>query len=171
MEPKLVDFEGALLQGRLVHTSVRDGRNTVEIPAAWQRAFAEDLFGGIAGRPEGQQQVCYGAVAAYRSETLELDYLIGVEVEEGSVAPQGLSLVELAAGEYAVFLTPPAANEQEFHEAMRACWEYIFEQWLPRSGRTQRNVPTFERYDERSDADRPDRQCEVWIPLLARDAA
>lgn len=159
------------MQGRLVHTNVHDGRNTVDIPAAWQKAMAEDLFGGIVGRPAGQQHVCYGAVAAYRSETLELDYLIGVQVEKGSVAPEGLSQVALAAGEYAVFLTQPAANEQEFHAAMRACWGYIFEQWLPHSGRTQRNVPTFERYDERSDVDRPDRQCEVWIPLLARDAA
>lgn len=170
MEPQLVHFEGALLQGRLVHTSVHDGRNTVDIPAAWQRAFADDLFGAITGRPAGQQRVCYGAVAAYRADTRELDYLIGVEVEKGSVAPQGLSLVELAAGEYAVFLTRPAANEYEFHAAMRACWAYIYDQWFPHSGRDQRHVPTFERYDERAEVDRPDRQCEVWIPLLNRDA-
>lgn len=167
MEPTLVQHPGALLHGLMVHTTLHDGRNVIDIPTAWQKAMHEHLFERIPHRQAGEH-ACFGAVTAFQHDTMALDYLIGVEVTAGNAPPDGLAAVALPAGEYAVFLSAPAADQQAFGAAISACWDYALSNWLPRSGRSQRHAPCFERYDERSDEDRPDRQCELWIPLDPR---
>ena len=82
-----------------------------------------------------------------------------VEVHDCSSIPDGMEVLEVAGGLYAVFMYKGSpANAAAFYRA-------IFEDWLPQSGYTLDERLHFEvlgaRYKNGSD----DSEEEVWIPI------
>lgn len=80
-----------------------------------------------------------------------------VEVDNLDAVPDGLLSFILPAGLYAVFhykgLPGPAA------------FQYIFGEWLPRSGYEPDNRPHFELLGEKYRNGDPDSEEEIWIPV------
>lgn len=77
------------------------------------------------------------------------------------VQPEGeVGVQTIAGGKYAMFVhAGPYAGLSETY----GC---IYRQWLPRSGATLRDVPSFERYRNTPDRTRPaDLRTEIWIPI------
>jgi predicted transcriptional regulator YdeE len=64
----------------------------------------------------------------------------------------------LEAGEYAVVRVNDAA-------LLRDAWIWLLRDWLPTSGRREKNAPEFERFTSISEAGTPIGPVEIWIPL------
>jgi AraC family transcriptional regulator len=87
----------------------------------------------------------------------KIHYLTGV-AQEGQESVAGGERLTLEAGEYAVVRVNDAAS-------LRDTWIWLLSDWLPTSGRREKNAPEFERYTGISEAGTPIGPVEIWIPL------
>lgn len=82
-----------------------------------------------------------------------------VEVEPGTERPEGMEVLELAGGRYAVFI----------HRGLPSAWpqtaQHIFGVWLPGSGHQLDARPHFEVLPVDYRPDDPEAEEEVWIPI------
>lgn len=151
MQPKVVFRPSCKIAGFELQTAA-DGSNTREIPAFWDRYFAENwcsvLHQEISPGSHADLGVCFPADAA----TGRFSYVIGVEVENYDRVRAELFRAELPAATYAVFTTPPADRANgEFSRAIQGTWQYIWDEWFPASGyEYPAGAVDFELYDERS---------------------
>ncbi len=86
-----------------------------------------------------------------------------VEIESVENIPDDLELFTLAPGKYARFIhkgTPDTFPETS---------KFIFGQWLPNSEYELDNRPHFEIMDENYQADNPNSEEEVYIPIHLKD--
>jgi AraC family transcriptional regulator len=87
----------------------------------------------------------------------KIQYLTGVVQDRPEIVPGGERL-KLEAGEYAVV----RVNDES---SLRDTWIWLLNEWLPTSGRQERNAPEFERYTGISETGTPLGPVEIWIPL------
>ncbi len=87
----------------------------------------------------------------------KIHYLTGVvqQNEDGSIPGERLTL---EAGEYAVVQVNDAA-------LLRDTWVWLLRNWLPASGRRERNAPEFEKFAGIAKNGHPVGPVEIWIPL------
>ncbi len=86
-----------------------------------------------------------------------IHYLTGM-AQEGSESMAGGERLTLAAGQYAFVRVSDRA-------LLRDTWIWLLSEWLPTSGRREKNAPEFERYTSISEAGTPIGPVEIWIPL------
>jgi AraC family transcriptional regulator len=93
----------------------------------------------------------------------KIHYLTGVAQESPESVVGGERLI-LEAGEYAVVRVNDTA-------LLRDTWIWLLRDWLPTSGRREKNAPEFERFTGISEAGTPIGPVEISIPLepLARN--
>jgi len=93
----------------------------------------------------------------------KIHYLTGVADEGPNGVVDGERLT-LEPGEYALIRVSDTA-------LLRDTWTWLLRDWLPTSGRRERNAPEFERYTGISEAGTPIGPVEIWIPLepLSKD--
>lgn len=74
----------------------------------------------------------------------------------------GVAIAEVAGGDYAVgILKGP-------YEGLHAAYDWIYQQWLPTSGRTPRHAPSYEVYlNDASSTPASDLLTAIHIPLEA----
>jgi len=90
----------------------------------------------------------------------KIHYLVGVAGGNHETRLPAES-IRLQAGEYAFVLLEDPAQ-------LRKTWIWLLGQWLPNSGRRERNAPEFERYTGISEDGMPIGPVEIWIPLEPR---
>ena len=82
-----------------------------------------------------------------------------VTVEAGAEPPEGMEAIELAGGEYAVFV----------HHGPASAWprtaHHIFGVWLPASGRQLDARPHVEVLPADYRPEDPEAEEEVWVPI------
>ena len=123
------------------------------IPAQWQR------FQPYLGRVPGQKgSVAYG-VCYNNDDAGNIDYMSGVEVDDLGRVPRDLARLRIPAQRYAVF------THQGHITTIRGTWRAIFCDWIPSSGHETADAPSFERYDERFDAQSGNGALEIWLPI------
>jgi len=81
------------------------------------------------------------------------------EVKNFSVIPDEMEPFELQGGLYAVFQHIGMGTE---------IFQFIFSEWLPKSGYLLDNRPHFEVLGEKYKQGSPDSEEEIWIPLKAK---
>ena len=81
-----------------------------------------------------------------------------VEVNDFDNVPPGMETFVLTAGLYAVFIHKGSNTDTK-------TFEYIFTEWLPRSGYVLDNRPHFEILGEKYKNADPDSEEEIWIPI------
>lgn len=81
-----------------------------------------------------------------------------VEVMDFENVPEGLETFELKEGAYAVF-------DYKGSSADPSIFQYIFSQWLPKSGYEVDNRPHFEVLGPKYKNNSPDSEEEIWIPI------
>lgn len=99
---------------------------------------------------------CFG-VPTRRTHPDEVLYLAGARVAPGGDVPDGLDVVETAAGMYAIF--EHRGPIWHLGETVRA----IYRDWLPGSGYRGNGRGDVEVYDERWSADGADSVLEYWV--------
>ena len=123
------------------------------IPSQWQEF--EQHRGSVR---EQVGDATYGVCYAVDDEG-SMDYLCGVEVRNFASLPSAFTRLRLPPQRYAVFRHPGHIA------AIRATWNTIWNDWLPRSGYEAADAPLFERYDARFDARTGEGGIELWVPL------
>lgn len=82
-----------------------------------------------------------------------------IPVSEGTSIPEGMEMLVIPEGLYAVFLYKGIpANAEPF-------FRYIYTEWLPTSGYTIDNRPHFEILGNKYKHNDPISEEEVWIPI------
>ncbi len=131
MEPKFVTKPAFHIIGYELKTKNQDGQNNKDIPAFWQQYIQNQLGSNI---PDPlHKNVELGICTDFSPETGEFVYIIGMEVAEGTQAPNGMVYRSFPEMEYAVFTTPKA-NEESFPSSIQSTWNYVFTEWFPQSG-------------------------------------
>ena len=83
-----------------------------------------------------------------------------MEVNEASENfPEGMEMLVVPPGKYVVFEYKGLSNNPEV-------FQYIFGDWLPKSGFQLDNRPHFEVLGEKYKNNDPDSEEEIWIPIF-----
>jgi AraC family transcriptional regulator len=94
----------------------------------------------------------------------EFEKWAATEVTDSGPVPDGLEIITLPGGLYAVFVHRGPAS------AALETYQYIFGTWLSGSEFLLDNRPHFEIMGEKYKNEDPDSEEEVWIPLKPRSA-
>jgi AraC family transcriptional regulator len=136
-----------LLVGRMA-TYNSQAEASQRIPQQW-RAFR------LTYPALGSSSNLYGASPCTGDR--KIHYLTGV-AQENPESVVGGERLTLEAGEYAVV----RVNDTTL---LRDTWIWLLRDWLPTSGRREKNAPEFERFTSISEAGTPIGPVEIWIPL------
>ncbi|MBW7572015.1 AraC family transcriptional regulator [Caproiciproducens faecalis] len=167
LEPKFVTLPAIKLAGFALKTTSVGGENSKAIPAFWNDYMSDGRMEKLHSENFVKQHDEYGACFPENPETGEFQYVIGVEPKEGAVIPQNYYICELPCATYAVFSTPPC-DAATFVSAIQGVWQYIFNEWFPKSG--YEYAPTcadFERYDDRCMSE-SGKVCDIYIPIVKK---
>jgi AraC family transcriptional regulator len=161
MEPKLMTKPAFHIIGYELKTRNENGQNNKDIPEFWQQ-YIQNKLGYNIPNPINQN-VELGICTDFSPETGEFVYIIGMEVQEGAQAPEGMVYKSFPEMEYAVFTTPEA-NEESFSASIQSTWNYVFTEWFPQSGYEHAGAVEFELYDERCWGSE-NKVMDIYIPV------
>ncbi|MCM3766408.1 GyrI-like domain-containing protein [Neobacillus niacini] len=161
MEPKLVTKPAFHIIGYELKTKNEYGQNNKDIPEFWEQYMRNNLGCNIPNplHPNVELGIC----TDFNPETGEFVYVIGMEVEEGTQAADGMVYRDFPELEYAVFTTPKS-DEGSFVASIQSTWKYIFTEWFPQSGYEHHGSIEFELYDERCYGSE-NKQIDIYIPV------
>ncbi|NKI32954.1 GyrI-like domain-containing protein [Croceivirga thetidis] len=103
-------------------------------------------------------QVCPPDYYAKFSPTTEFTKWAAVEVSSYDILPEGLQTFDLHGGLYAVF-------DYKGSSADTSIFQYIFTDWLPKSGYVVDDRPHFEILGPKYKNNDPNSEEEIWIPV------
>ncbi len=167
LEPKFVTLPAVKLAGFALKTTMAEGKNKDRIPAFWSAYMSDGRMKRLHSESFVKDHAEYGACFPEDPETGEFEYVIGVETKEGAAVPAGYRVCELPPATYAVFSTPPCGAE-EFSPRIQNVWDYIFNEWFPKSGYEYAPACVdYERYDERCMSE-AGKVCDVYIPIVKK---
>lgn len=166
MEPKLVTRPAFKVAGYVKRTTSVDGANRRDVPAFWQeylKNHCEDLHKSLTPVSHAE----YGLCMDIDMETGEFNYVIGLEVPEDAILPEGLYTTTVPASTYAIFTTPPS-SDADFVSSIQNTWDYVYEKWFPESGHEYAlGCADYELYDERCMGE-TNKQIDIAIPVVKR---
>jgi len=133
----------------------REARGDGVIPGQWQKFFSEDIPGKI---PSKTRPAFYAIYARYSSDYHgEYTYVVGAPVKDGTIPPEGMVAIRVAAGHYAVFTT----EKGPLAKVVPAAWQKIYK--LEDERKLRRTYQTdFEVYDERA-RDPQNAQVDIFV--------
>jgi predicted transcriptional regulator YdeE len=158
--PKVVRHESFNVMGIEVRTS--NGKEATSeglIGKQWQRIFGEDLLQKI---PNKMDRNIYAVYSNYASDhNGEYTYTLGARVADGTQAPAGFVIRNVAAGNYALVTTEKGPVAQVVSAAWKTLWtmedDHMFSS--PRAYKTD-----FELYDQRA-VDPENSQVDIYVGL------
>lgn len=125
------------------------------IPELWERFVPH-----IGKVPSQVGEVTYG-VCCNTDQQGGFDYIAGVEISKLDDLPERYRWVEVQPQQYAVF-----EHQGPLH-GLPQTFQYIWNTWLPQSGRTAADAPGFERYSADFNPRTGAGVLEIWVPLNA----
>ncbi|WP_223701821.1 AraC family transcriptional regulator [Sutcliffiella deserti] len=162
MEPKLLTKPTFHFIGYELKTRNIEGQNNKDIPAFWQLYLQKSLYENIPNPLNCKEEL--GICTDFSPETGEFTYLIGMEVAEGTPAPEGLVYRSFPETEYAVFTTPKS-DDATFSASIQSTWNYVFTEWFPKSGYEHAGGLDLELYDERCH-EPENKVMDIYIPVM-----
>ncbi|MFX3619149.1 MAG: effector binding domain-containing protein [Sporolactobacillus sp.] len=167
LEPKFVTLHALKLAGYALKTSSSGGENSTAIPTFWSNYMSDGRMEKLHAENFVKKHDEYGACFPEDPETGEFEYVIGVEPKDDVAIPNGYHVCEWPPATYAVFSTPPC-NAENFAPTIQGTWNYIFNEWLPKSGYEYApNRADFELYDDRCMSD-TGKVCDIHIPVVKK---
>jgi len=125
-----------------------------EIKQMWDERWPE-----IESVPDQvDSDVCYGVCITGEEEHGPFTYIAGMEVDSVDELPAELAHIEIPEQTYAVFRTTlPEIGKS---------YDYIYGEWLPKSGYRRAPGPEFELYPETFDPDNPQSLFDLYVPVV-----
>ncbi|MBO9640430.1 MAG: AraC family transcriptional regulator [Siphonobacter aquaeclarae] len=146
-------METFTLLGPVIRTTNQNGQAAHDIPALWQRFFAENLAAAIPGRVDN---AIYCLYTDYETDhTGPYTTLLGCRVEAGTPAPAGMETRAVPAGQYHEIVAKGNLDSGLIYDA----WVTIWQSDLPRAF-----TADFEVYGERA-ADPADAEVSIFVAV------
>ena len=165
MEPIIKTMPAIKLVGFMIRTKNVEGENSTDIPAFWDAYISDGRQKKLHSESFVKKCSEYGACFSADPNSGEFDYVIGIEVDADATIPTDYHVCEIPAATYAVFTTPPAGDD-EFVNSIQGTWQFIFNDWFPKSGYEYApNCVDFELYDEELMSG-PEMSVQIWIPVI-----
>ncbi|MFS3929395.1 AraC family transcriptional regulator [Priestia aryabhattai] len=161
VKPMLITKDAFHIIGYELRTKNVDGQNNKDIPAFWTHYLKNQLSTKIPKPLYKNKEL--GICTDFTPSTGEFTYIIGMEVQEDTAAPEGLTYRSFPKIDYAVFTTPKS-SEDDFTFSIQSTWNYVFTEWFPQSGYEHYGSMEFELYDERCFG-KTDKQIDLYIPI------
>lgn len=183
MTPYIIEMTPFTVAGRTNRQKMPDVKRTADIPAFDFDPRADvhtlldntsKLFSKSDAIKHCEIEMCYDI----DEETGEFIYFVGRGIfhpdEVKNILPDMVSFE--ISGLYAIFTTPliPFEQKEQFAQAIRDTWNYIFTEWLPNSEfEYDESRKDFEYYDYRSHGWYFDckKQGDIYIPIRQREEA
>lgn len=153
VEPTIVEREPVSVTGLQVHY---DGDESIFRPLWDEFGARVDAIEGLAAAEEA-----FGVVTDYDAETVEFDYLVGLEAAAFDLDDDGFVTVDVPGGTFARFETSLASFQADYGT--------VTEEWLPRSRYDRRAVPEFEVYGPEFNPEDDDPSYEYFLPVERSD--
>ncbi|GHV39977.1 AraC family transcriptional regulator [Spirochaetia bacterium] len=167
MEPKMFKKSAVRIAGFAIKTRSKDGENFKAIPQFWSDYMADGRCEKLHKEAFLKSHEEYGACLSENPENGEFEYVIGVEVKEGSDIPPEYHACTIPESLYAIFSSPPA-DGASFSSAIQGTWKYIFSEWFPTSGyEFAEGKVDFELYDDRCMTE-TGKVCDIYIPVCKK---
>lgn len=158
--PRIVSMPAKKIIGMKATTSISD----YAAPRLWpQFKPRKKEIGNLINKEDYSIQL-YKKVFSFSEFTsqTEFEYWVGAEVSDTSVVPDGMEVLEIPEGKYAVFIHKGPVTE------FRKTLHHIYQEWLPDSGYELEHRPHFEILGEKYlGVHHPDSEEEVWVPIKA----
>ncbi|MGN7476691.1 AraC family transcriptional regulator [Solibacillus silvestris] len=165
MEPKFVTLPAIKLAGFAIKTTSVAGENSKAIPAFWNDYMSNGMMEKLHAEKFIKKHDEYGVCFQEDMTTGEFEYVIGVERKDDAEISGEYHVCEVPPATYAVFSSPPS-DGANFAAAIQGTWNYIFNEWFPKSGYEYApNCNDFELYDDRSMPDEG-KICDIYIPVV-----
>ena len=171
MQPMIVIRQAFTVAGKTFEIQMENVSYTRDAPAYWEKEGLTDgsiermLYQTLAPRKHGEY--CINLSTTNLED--KFDYLFAVELDEGTLIPDGLTPLQFPEATYAVFRTP-LVTVDKFVSAIKGTWRYILEDWFPQSSyQVDEKAYDFEYYDEHChhwDYDKV--YMEIHIPIKER---
>ncbi len=156
--PRIVEMEPRLLIGLRIATTLAKNQTA----ALWQRfqprrkEIAHQLPGALYSVEVYDEAFTRGEF----SPVTRFEKWAAVAVSETSAVPEGMEVLVLPAGKYAVF------THKGLHSAALEAFAYIFREWLPASGYRLDPRPHVEVMGEKYHGPHdPYSEEDFWIPI------
>ncbi|MDF2682212.1 MAG: yobU [Brevibacillus sp.] len=158
MKPTFVKLDEMCIAGIGIRTTnQQQSEGNGSIGELWQRYYMEGIQDRTPDRLD--PDVVLGVYSEYESdEKGAYNLLIGAAVQPGSDVPQGLTVLSIPAGTYAVFTT----RRGPLVEVVVEAWSHVWE-WSHQSGNKRTFTADFERYDGQNCADPNNAQVQLYI--------
>ncbi|MED4783045.1 GyrI-like domain-containing protein [Brevibacillus choshinensis] len=158
MNPTFVKLDEMCIAGIGIRTTnQQQSEGNGSIGELWQRYYTEGIQDRTPDRLD--PDVVLGVYSEYESnENGAYNLLIGSAVQPGSDVPQGLTVLSVPAGTYAVFTT----RRGPLVEVVVEAWNHVW-QWSHQTGNKRTFTADFERYDRQSCADPNNAQVQLYI--------
>ncbi|AMM51142.1 AraC family transcriptional regulator [Rufibacter sp. DG15C] len=157
-DPKIVDLAEKRLAGLRITTSLVENN----APALWQQFMPRhrEIAHRVGQELYSVQEYPVNFFSQVVDPNTKFEKWAAVEVSTVEHLPEGLELLVVPAGKYAVFLHKGISSE--FHVTAG----HIFGTWLPTSGYTLDHRPHFEVMGEKYlGHTNPASEEQVWIPI------
>ncbi len=142
--------------GYELRTTTQEGKNFREIPEFWDKIIQEKGIERIPNRK--YPNVTLGICMDFREDG-SFCYLIASEVSSEKDIPEGMTLKQVPAAEYAVFTA-----RGEMPESIQETVKYIYREWLPHSNYMRTAGAEFELYDERCEREE-NPEVDIYVPV------
>ncbi|MFD1175308.1 AraC family transcriptional regulator [Paenibacillus puldeungensis] len=178
MVPQIITKPSFKIAGFGITTNISDGSFTKDVAAFWNNydinGWECKLYDQLNPPKHGEVGIC----VPESRDSDSLIYLLGVIVEDFEKVTPDMITLEVPGATYAVFTTPPVdvtvggkngeANQEDFPNAIRQTWQYIFQEWFQDSGYEYDDTKLdFEYYDERCHF-RPDTVMDIYVPVTQK---
>ncbi|HEV3220568.1 MAG TPA: GyrI-like domain-containing protein [Candidatus Acidoferrales bacterium] len=155
--PQVVQLKEFSVMGYKIRTNnPREATKDGQIAPLWDRVRRDNLLSKIPHRLDANAIVVYSNF----DKDASYDYLIGAKVGKNSPAPQGMVVIEVPAGRFALFTSEKGPVAKVVIET----WQHILA--LPKSepGGQRAYKADFEVYDQRA-ADPQNSQVDIYIGI------
>ena len=171
MQPIIIEKPAFKVVGYEFKNNLKDTLHTRDIPAFWSQRGLTDgecetkLYSVLKPPKHGEYCICINT----NIDTDDFSYLLSVEVTDFDLAEDDMYQLEIPAATYAVFTTPPVADE-DFVHSIKGTWKYILEDWFPNNDyEIDDDRYDFEYYDERCHPSEYDKlSMEIYVPITAK---
>lgn len=173
MNPVIMKKDAFKVAGYGIKTNITNSNYTKDIASFWSNYDGENLeskMHKILNPPKhGEVGIC----VPESGESGDAVYLLGVIIDNFDNVTNDMITVEVPEATYAVFTTPPIdtsknLDNNDFPEAIKNTWKYIFEEWFKGSEYVfDESKFDFEFYDERCHG-RKDTVMEIYVPIQKR---
>jgi len=173
MNPVIMKKAAFKVAGYGIKTNITNSNYTKDIASFWSNYDGENLESKmykILNPPRhGEVGICVPE-SGVSGDAL---YLLGVIIDNFDNVTNDMITVEVPEATYAVFTTLPVdtsknQDNNDFPEAIKNTWKYIFEEWFKDSEYVfDESKFDFEFYDERCHG-RKDTVMEIYVPIQKR---